>query len=124
MSRKVYKVSYAGVPLDHQVVFVETDADGTGHIFHVIGNIQEGMSYEHKPGMKPEDSVTFVIKEYIRTVSATNYARIESIVNDVDPPKKQFDGARRINPQEPLRRCQEWTTEAIQALRESDVLDP
>lgn len=74
------------------------------------------------PKGRHKDSLNFVIKKYIGTVSATNYARIESAVNGVDPPEKQFDRATRINPQEPLRRCQKWTAEAIQALRESNVL--
>jgi hypothetical protein len=123
MSYTVYKVSYIGAPRDHHTIFVQTNADGTGHIFQVTGDIQNGMVHGHKPGRKPEDSASFVKKEYIGTVSMTNYARIESVVNGIEPPKKQFNGPRRINPQEPLRRCQEWTAEAIQALKDSGVLE-
>jgi hypothetical protein len=122
MSYNVYKISYIGVPRDHHVIFVETNADGTGHIFQVTGDIQTGMTHGHKVGKKPEDSASYVGKEYIGTISTTSYARIESIVNSIEPPKKQFNGPNRINPQEPLRRCQEWTAEAIQALKDSGVL--
>ena len=38
---------------------------------------------------KPEDSATYVGKEYIGSVSMTNYPRIESVVNVIEPPKKQ-----------------------------------
>jgi hypothetical protein len=104
--------------------FVKKNPDGSGYVYQVAGDIQNGMSYGHKPGRKPEDSATYVGKEYIGTVSTTNYPRIESIVNGIEPPKKQLDGPNRINPQEPLRRCQEWTAEAIQALKDASVIDP
>lgn len=124
MAYNVYKVSYIGAPRNHLVIFVEKNPDGSGHIYQVAGDIQNGMSFAHKPGRKPEDSATYLGKEYIGTVSATNYPRIESIVNGIEPPKKQFDGPKRINAQEPLRRCQEWTAEAIQALKDASVVDP
>lgn len=125
MSYEVYKVSYLGAPIDHVAIFVELDlSDGSGYIYQVTGNIQTGMSFGHKPGKKPEASASYVGKKYIGTVSVTNYPRIESIVNGIEPPKKQFDGPTRINPQEPLRRCTEWTEEAIQALRDASVLEP
>lgn len=40
----------------------------------------------------------------------------------IQPPKKQFDGPRRRYLDEPIRRCQEWTAEAIQALTSAGVL--
>jgi hypothetical protein len=46
------------------------------------------MSHGHKPGKKPKDSAIFIAKEYIETVSATNYARIKAVVNGVDLLKK------------------------------------
>ncbi|QYS93729.1 hypothetical protein H0G86_001099 [Trichoderma simmonsii] len=33
-------------PRYHTIVFVETDVDGSGTKFHVIGDITSGMSYE------------------------------------------------------------------------------
>jgi hypothetical protein len=72
---------------------------------------------------KPKDSVTYVLKEHIGMVSHANYDRVQSIVEQIEPPKKQFDGPKRLNPREPLRRCQEWTSEAIQFLKDNDILE-
>ena len=124
MAYNVYKVSYLGVPINHLAIFVETNSDRSGYIYQVVGDIQNGMSYGHKSAKKPEESVTFLEKVYIGTVSTTNYPRIESIVNGVEPPKKQFNGPERINPQEPLRRCGKWTAEAVQALENANVIEP
>lgn len=124
MSYNVYKVSYLGSPRDHVAIFVETNPDMLGHVYQVVGNIQDGMCFGHRDGEKAEDQVTYVGKEYIGTVSTTNFPLIESVVNGVEPPKKQFDGPKRINPHEPLRRCTEWTAEAIQALKDASIIDP
>ncbi|PVH74008.1 hypothetical protein DL98DRAFT_659087 [Cadophora sp. DSE1049] len=122
MSYNVYLVAYAGLPRDHHTIFVETGADGSGYIFQVTGNIQDGMTHGHKAAKKPEDSLTYVSKHLIGTVSHENYARIGSIVDMIPPPKKQFNGPKRIYPAEPIRRCQEWNAEAIQALKSAGVL--
>jgi hypothetical protein len=123
MSYNVYLVSYLGAPRDHHAIFVETKSDKSGYIFQVIGDIQSGMSFGHKDAKRPEDSTSFVSQEHIGTVSEANYDRIESIVETIEPPKKQFDGPRRINPREPLRRCQEWTADAVEALKSAGVLE-
>ena len=65
----------------------------------------------------------FVSNEYLGIVSTSNYSRIASVVNGIEPPKKQFNGPKRIDPNKPLRRCQEWTAEAIEALKTSGVLE-
>lgn len=116
MSYNVYLVSYAGMPRNHQLIFVETAGDLSGHVYQVTGSIQNGMTFEKKPGKKPEDSATFEGKTLIGKVTQANLPRLEQICQGIPPPKKQFNGPQRLNPQEPLRRCQEWTSEAIQAL--------
>jgi hypothetical protein len=101
---------------------VETGADGSGQIFHVKGDIQNGMIYESKAGRKPETSASFVSKSPIGQVDERGKSRIDGILESIPPPKKQFNGPKRLYPREPLRRCQEWTQEAIQALRSQGVL--
>lgn len=123
MSSKVYLVSYLGAPRDHQAIFVETNEDKSGHIFQVTWDIQSGMSYGHKSAKRPEDSATFTTKEQLGTVSEANYHQIQSIVETIEPPKKQFNGPKRLNPREPLRRCQEWTSEAVEALKSAGILE-
>jgi hypothetical protein len=122
MSYKVYQVSSLGTSLDHQALFVETNTDGSGHVYQVVGDIQNGMSYGHRISTRPEEEVIHIGKQYVGTVSIADFTRVEFVVNTVPRPKKQFDGPKRVNPQEPLRRCGEWTKEAIQALKDAGVL--
>lgn len=147
MSYKVYLVSSAGMSRNHHAIFIETNlpASGRGHIYQVTGNIQAGMTYEdHASTTPPEEDPSFIDRVLIGTVDTTATipttmtatvtgattdpvtALLESIrtilCSHVPPPKKQFEGARRLFPQEPIRRCQEWTAEAIQSLVEAGVL--
>ena len=122
MSYKVYLVSYIGAPRDHQGVFVETNSDQSGYIFHVVGTIQKGMVFGHREIQDPEKSVRFASKSYIGTISHSDYDRVQSVVDKILPPGKQFDGPRRIDPTKPIRTCQEWTKDAVQALKDEDIL--
>nr|KMM69071.1 hypothetical protein CPAG_05394 [Coccidioides posadasii RMSCC 3488] len=124
MSYTVYRVAYSGLPRDHHTIFVETCEEGpeTGRLFHVSGDIQNGMFFENKPVRKPDESATFISKERIGSVTHDNYSRVLTTCENIPPPKKQFQGPKRLYPDEPLRRCQEWTAEAIQALIDTQVL--
>jgi hypothetical protein len=44
------------------------------------------------------------------------------ICRSIPPPKKQFNGPKRLYPKEPLRRCQEWIDEAVEALISNGIL--
>lgn len=122
MPYNVYLIASLGAPRNHHAIFVETETDGNGYLFHVTGNIQSGMTFEVRLENRPEDSVEFVEKRLLGHISTENYPLIEGICRDIPPPKKQFDGSTRIYPQEPLRRCQEWIDEAIQALTQRGIL--
>ncbi|KAM5429223.1 hypothetical protein McanMca71_007748 [Microsporum canis] len=124
MSYPVYLIVSGGLPRNHHAIFVETNESGekTGHLFQVTGNIQNGMSFEQRPENEPESSASFISKRGIGTVTHASYSRIQSICESIPPPKKQFEGAKRLSPLEPIRRCQEWTGEAINALRDAQVL--
>ncbi|KAG5290953.1 hypothetical protein I7I50_00866 [Histoplasma capsulatum G186AR] len=123
MSFEVYRVAYAGLPRDHHAIFVVTNDDQSGHLFQVTGNIQNGMTFEDKPGKKPEESASFQSKVFVGKVSAANFSRVKAICEDIPAPKKQFEGPRRLYPEEPIRRCQEWTTEALEALVNENVIE-
>lgn len=122
MTCNVYRVAYLGAAQDHHAIFVEMEDDGSGIIFQVRGNIQHGMKYESKSGRKPDESASFVSKSSIGTISAEDISRVDSVCQRIPPPCKQFNGPKRINPNVPLRRCQEWTQEVIQALRNEAIL--
>jgi len=109
-------------PRDHHAIFIETAADGTGYIFQVTGDIQNGMKYECKESRKPEASGSFSTKTPLGEIAATDWDRIGELCSSIPPPKKQFQGPKRLYPKEPLRHCQDWTQEAIQALTTAGVL--
>lgn len=119
MSYKVYKVSYSR---NRQAIFVETDEDGSGFIYHVIGNIQSEMHFEKRKSPSPETSLRFVEKSLLGWVSAIEHHHVESICAAVPPPKKQSDLATRLYRKEPLRRCGEWTSDAVEALKSASIL--
>lgn len=81
------------------------------------------MDFEHRKEIQPELTESFGgMKELLGVVKREEYGRVKSVVEGVCPPRKQFEGAKRIFPGEPLRRCQEWTGEAMGALRGAGVL--
>jgi hypothetical protein len=98
------------------------NSDLSGHLFQVTGDIQNGMKHNDKPAKKPEESGTYQSKEYIGKVAATDFDRIKPTCESIPAPKKQFEGPRRLYPNEPLRRCQEWTQEAINTLANAGIL--
>lgn len=119
----VYLVEYLGAPRNHRAIFVETKADESGELFHVKGDIQNGMSYETKQtSKKPEMSGTFVSKTKLGWIKVENLHLVDSICRANPPPAKQYDGPRRIDKNKPLRRCQEWTSETIAELKAEGVL--
>ena len=119
----VYLVEYLGAPRNHHGIFVETQNNGTGTLFHVIGDIQKGMTYESRQlSRKPDESHTFVSKSQLGWVGVDDLPRVDSICRANPPPAKQFNGPKRINKSQPLRRCQEWTRETIGYLQANGVL--
>lgn len=122
MSYNVYQIAEAGMPRDHHAIFVETGPDGKGWVFQVTGNIQNGMVHDDKYWPKPEESAGYISKTCIGQVAISNFSRMKPICESVPAPKKQFDLNRRLYPREAIRRCQEWTAEAIEALVEASIL--
>lgn len=122
MSYNVYRVSYTGLPRDHHAIFVEMNNDKSGWLFQVTGDIQTGMRHNDKAARKPEESGTYQSKIAIGTVATEDFERIKPTCESILAPKKQYDGPRRLYPREPVRRCQEWTQEAIDALVKEGIL--
>ncbi|KAF2748590.1 hypothetical protein M011DRAFT_381536, partial [Sporormia fimetaria CBS 119925] len=114
MPYPVYILATLGAPRNHHAIFIETRNTHTntltGAIFQVTGNIQTGMTFNHKDiNTNPEDDIDFISKEFIETIDEQDLDRVKEIVNAVEPPRKQFHGPKRIDPSAPLRRRQEWT---------------
>lgn len=146
MSYPVYRVQYNLAMQDpfmlgkryHNVIFVATNADGSGWVHHVTGDIvqSQGMTYERKPGREPDLSATFHSKTLIGYVREEGYpVNMDRILQSVPTPPRQ----RNFNPHtmryEPCKpdgtfyapneshppywKCTEWTQDkAIPALRQ------
>ncbi|KAL4926055.1 uncharacterized protein BDV17DRAFT_293869 [Aspergillus undulatus] len=124
---EAYRITETSLgPRDHHYIFIATSEDGpyTGHRFHVIGNIQEGMTFNYRPCIKPEEEPVFQGKKRLGRVSVAEYesGRFLAICEEVEVPGKQFQGARRLFPNVKLRRCQEWADDAVRLLVERGVL--
>lgn len=77
------------------------------------------MTYEFRDA-RDEDS--FLGKTLLGTIEYGNFNCLDRICAALPPPKKQFDGARRLLPREKLYQCQAWTRDALQALENGGVL--
>jgi hypothetical protein len=113
MSYNVYTVEYVGSP-NHVALFIEMQGDGSGQIFHVVGNILQGMTYETKPGKNPQESLSFVpgSKKHVGHITQSDMGKLDELCRSVPPPGAQLklNGTRK-DPTKPLRRCGEWVQE-------------
>ncbi|KAK4113349.1 hypothetical protein N656DRAFT_778117 [Canariomyces notabilis] len=101
---KIYLHASLGAPRAHHSLFVETNAQtGTGHLYHVTGNIQSGMVYAPRPELHPLASPEFQRRKLLGYVPESEYHRVDEICRSVEPPAKQFDGARPLVPRDRLR---------------------
>ena len=76
----VYLVEYLGAPRNRHGIFVEHVKEGGGELFHVVGDIQNGMSYERRTlSKKPEESVSFASRAYLGRVKLTDAGRIDAV---------------------------------------------
>jgi hypothetical protein len=148
MSYNVYKIRYTIAipdpdmpsPRYHNVIFVETEPNGSGIIHHVTGDITSGMAYDTKKGKRPEESETFYAKEILGTINVSDYPHeMDKVLKAQPPPPKQKsfniktmkteqikpDGTfyEPDEPRPPMVKCTEWTVnQAIPALYTSGVL--
>ncbi|KAM0664034.1 hypothetical protein ACQRIT_001770 [Beauveria bassiana] len=95
-----------------------------GIIHNVIGPVKNGaMQYETKPTyVHPSKSMTFVDMRALEKVSSDDLPRVDEICRGNQPPIRQMCDGELLCPDVPLRRCQEWTKETIELLKETDVL--
>lgn len=145
----VYKVQYTLGMQDpmmgdetryHNILFVETQADGGGQIFHVTGDLVSGMRYESKSGRNPELSQTYHAKTYLGRIRVEDYpTRMDQVLQAVPPPHRQrafnpttmkteqvkADGSFYDSDEQRPRyiKCTEWTEQrALPALYQHQLL--
>ncbi|EWC43738.1 hypothetical protein DRE_07356 [Drechslerella stenobrocha 248] len=148
MSYRVYRVEYQVAvpdpdmpsPRYHNVIFVETGADGSGISHQVVGDLVTGMSYQSERDEAPQTSGTFHARHYLGTINESDYpARMDEVLEELPPPGKQKSFNTQTmrteqhkmpgvfyapgEPRPPMIKCTEWTiNQAIPALIESGVL--
>ncbi|KAF2623979.1 hypothetical protein BU25DRAFT_304479, partial [Macroventuria anomochaeta] len=82
-------------PRYHSVLFVETQADGGGQIFHVTSDLVSGRRCENKSGRNPELSQTYYAKTHLGRIRLEDYPeRLDQLLQTVPPPHRQ----RAFNP--------------------------
>jgi hypothetical protein len=124
-SYRVYHALDIGVQRSHQSIFIETHELGksTGHLYHVVGSILEGMKYEDKETKDPRHSASFEKMSFIGVILSSDIPRFEAVCRSVEVPGRQLDlCSRRLDPSKPLRRCGEWTADAISALHQQGIV--
>lgn len=129
MSYNVYTAENFG-NINHIGIFVETGENGhtTGRKFHVIGSIitaGPGMQYEEKESNDPVSSASYVpgTKQLVGTVDRHDMPRFRAVCQSIPVPGPQLNlNGSRIDRSKPVRRCTEWTAEAVDALRRQGVL--
>lgn len=121
----LYQAYYHGMPREHQGIFVETHetGTGTGHLYHVIGTVLQGMNYNHRTEVRPEDSPEFARKQDLGYIKQAEYGKFQQICEAIEIPGKQLDlRGRRLDTTKPVRRCGDWVRDAIEALKNQEVL--
>ncbi|KAJ8070322.1 hypothetical protein OCU04_000702 [Sclerotinia nivalis] len=110
MSFNAYMVDFLGVS---RGIFVQTDECGrdTGHLYQVIGDMQNGMIHAHKEIKRPNNSSRF-----IGTVSASQYSQVRTVCDSITA------GPPKIDPANSLRHYQEWTNSVVEMLYAREVL--
>ncbi|KAB8227952.1 uncharacterized protein BDW43DRAFT_233453 [Aspergillus alliaceus] len=132
MSYNVYTAEYAGKP-NYVAIYIETKPNALqvadrGRLYHVTGNILQGMKYDPRDSRDPIESASFVpgTKIKIRTIAKGDLARFETeCCKAVPPPPAQMTlGGKRLDPSKPLYRCGEWIQDVKKLTFEKGIFKP
>ncbi|KFY31675.1 hypothetical protein V493_00904 [Pseudogymnoascus sp. VKM F-4281 (FW-2241)] len=128
MSYGVYTVELLGSgPRNHVRLFVETQGDGGGQIFHVIGTILQGMTFETRSETKPESDVLFVSgsQKYVGRIAQSAMGELDALCRLIPPPAAQMNlNGTRKDPAKPLRRCMEWVEDVKEEALRRGLISP
>ncbi|KAK3896913.1 hypothetical protein C8A05DRAFT_20222 [Staphylotrichum tortipilum] len=91
----------------------------TRFLYQVKGSIAQGMEYEFREA-RDEDS--YLGKTLLGTVDTDDFNCIDRVCSSLPPPKKQFNGPKRLYPREKLYKCQAWTRDVLGKLEAEGIL--
>lgn len=131
-------------PRYHTAIFIETEANGSGYVHYVTGDITSvgGMSYEKQFSGLPEQSDTFHAKDLLGVTDASTYPSLwDDLLQQIPPPPRQKAFNLKTMRTEPFKaenplifyepgksrrslvKCTEWTLErAVPALRSAGLI--
>ena len=118
--------SYLGLPRDHHAIFVRINDsnENCGHLFHVVGTIQRGMSLEIiHDSQDPKGSFSHATSQTVGWVPHAKLDQVKEVCKTIPPPTKQWDGNRRLVPADQVRRCQEWVAEVLEMLKQKGIME-
>ena len=83
------------------------------------------MKFWTRTWKKPEESPKYLKKHPLGTITGNNMQKLLDICMSIPPPGKQLDKVTGdpLNPDEPIRRCREWTADALSELRRQKVIE-
>ncbi|KAI1389527.1 uncharacterized protein F4822DRAFT_427876 [Hypoxylon trugodes] len=81
----------------HTVIFVETNANRSGTMYHVTGDITSGMIYQSKLYNDPELSLSFHSKDFLG-YTTKSLSAWENLLRGVPPPEKQKAPESNVDP--------------------------
>lgn len=110
----------------HHAIYVETDeVNEEGVLYHAVGSVLRGMKLDIRTDKDPLRSDTGVSRQQIGWVTKQNHHRMQEVCLTIPPPAAQLAlNGKKLNPSQPIRHCQHWVAEAIDALKAEGVLDP
>ena len=114
--------SGASTPITQSTTAASTAATHqppTGFLYQVKGSIAQGMEYEFREA-RAEDF--YLGKTLLGTVDADDFNCVDRVCSSLPPPKKQFNGPKRLYPREKLYKCQAWTRDVLGKFEAEGVL--
>ena len=111
----VYRAVWWAAP-GHQAIFVETESDGSGELYHVVGSMNDGFKYEMKKTGRLETSRTFSHKDLLGKLESNNKPRFATTCQSVPAPGKTVGNTLQD------KDCKSWVRDVIAALKRAAVL--
>ncbi|KAJ2980086.1 hypothetical protein NQ176_g2857 [Zarea fungicola] len=97
-------------------IFVETNAEGGGQLYRVVGSIQRGMEFQTSAMPRPDRTPCFESQACMGTIPARSLHLLEKTCLNVQPPAKQYELTVRLDPSRPLRQSRAWVNDVVAKL--------
>ncbi|CAG8894386.1 unnamed protein product [Penicillium egyptiacum] len=130
MSFSVYTAEYLGAP-NHEAIYIEINPTAPqmserGRLYHVTGNLLQGMRYDPRGSFDRELSASYVpdTKKIIGSIAHTDLPRFETeCCRAVEAPRAQLTlGGKQLYPGTPLYRCGDWLRDVQKLAFEKGIL--